>query len=319
MQQLPQVHDPNLLVGADHFADAGVYRIADDVAIVQSLDFFSPLVDDAFLYGQIAAANALSDVYAMGAQPRTAMNIVCFPDDELDMSILHDILRGGAERVQAAGAVVVGGHSVRDAEIKYGLAVTGVLDPSRMVTNAGARPGDAIVLTKALGTGFITTAIRENKCPDAACEAACASMIQLNDVPSRTAVEHNAHAATDITGFGLAGHAIEMAEASNVCIEIELSALPILTGAEELASRGFQTRANDATRRYHATRIEETAQLASVRAEFLFDPQTSGGLLVAIAADTADEFVDACQRGGCETVARVGQVATYDQHRLKVL
>ena len=186
VQNLPRFHDPNLVVGTEGFSDAGVYRLRDDLLIVQSLDFFPPLVDDPFVYGQIAAANSLSDLYAMGAQPTTALNIVGFPDKELDLSILAEILRGGSERVLQAGAVVVGGHSVRDAEIKYGLSVTGIVRPEHLITNQKARPGDALVLTKALGTGFITTANKAGRCPEETLAAACASMTQLN-IPGRDA------------------------------------------------------------------------------------------------------------------------------------
>ena len=205
MQGLPSFSDPNLLVGAEHFSDAGVYRLADGMAIVQSLDFFPPLVNDPFVFGQIAAANSLSDVYAMGGRPITAMNIVGFPDDKLGFDVLQEILRGGAERVLAAGAVLLGGHSVRDAEIKYGLSVTGIVDPDHMITNEAAAPGDVLVLTKPLGTGFVTTALRAGKCPDDVLAAACASMMRLNDTAAEAALSVGAKAATDITGFGLAG------------------------------------------------------------------------------------------------------------------
>jgi len=185
VRSLPPMRDPNLLVGADKLSDAGVYRLADDLAIVQTTDFFPPVVDDPYTYGRIAAANALGDLYAMGATPRTALNIVGFPDDELGLDILERILKGGAERVLAAGAVTIGGHSVRDREIKYGLAVTGTVHPDRMMTNAGARPGDALILPEPLGTGLIATANRGSRCPSEALEAACASMVALNAAPAR--------------------------------------------------------------------------------------------------------------------------------------
>lgn len=316
LRGLPSFDDPNLLVGPEHFSDAGVYRLADGLAVVQSVDFFPPLVDDPFIFGQIAAANSMSDVYAMGGRPTTALNIVGFPDDKLPMQTLQEILRGGAERVAAAGAVIVGGHSVRDVEIKYGLAVTGVVDPNKMLTNRRAQPGDALVLTKALGTGFITTANRAGKCPDGVLQSAIESMIALNSKASEAAVDCGAHAMTDITGFGLAGHAHEMAEASNVTIHLRLNDLPLLPGARELAKRGFFTRANAATRVYLEDAIEYGHEGATAREqsdsaaliEFLFDPQTSGGLLVSLAADRADAFVQQLHESGVAAATIVGEV-----------
>lgn len=310
VQQLTPSSDPDLLIGPEHFSDAGVYQLAPGLAIVQTVDFFPPLVDDPYTFGRIAAANALSDCYAMGAKPRTALNIVGFPDKELPLSILSEILRGGAERIAAAGAVILGGHSVRDVEIKYGLCVTGTVDPAKMMTNAAAKPGDVLVLTKALGTGFITTANRAEKCPPEVMEAACESMTMLNDKASAAAVELGARAATDITGFGLAGHAREMADASNVTIRIDLDKLPLLAGALELSREGFLTGANKSTERYIGERIrfEQESRSDSDRAKFLFDPQTSGGLLVAIAPERANEFVGQCISSGATETAIVGGI-----------
>lgn len=308
MQHLPPSSDPNLLVGPEHFSDAGVYRLADGLAIVQTVDFFPPVVDDPFTYGRIAAANALSDVYAMGGRPVTALNIVGFPDQELPMEILSEILRGGGERVHAAGAVTVGGHSVRDNEIKYGLSVTGVVDPARLLTNAKARPGDMVVLTKALGTGFVTTANKADRCPQATLDATVASMVMLNDAASRNAVELGAHAATDITGYGLAGHACEMAGASSVTLEIDLASLPLLPGSEELAAPLNFTRANKATRGYLEGRIRWQGTPDDLRTAYLFDPQTSGGLLVSIDSARAEEYVHACRAAGAAATTIVGRV-----------
>lgn len=319
MQGLPVFQDPNLLIGAEHFSDAGVYRLADDLAIVQTTDFFPPVVDDPYVYGQIAAANSLSDIYAMGAQPRTALNIVGFPDKDLELSILGDILRGGAERVLAAGAVILGGHSVRDAEVKYGLAVTGTVDPRRLLTNAGARVGDWLILTKGLGTGFITTANRQDACPAETLDAACASMIALNDAASKAAVELKASAVTDITGFGLVGHAWEMAEASNVTLELSLSKLPLLPGAKELATAAFFTRAIATNRDYTSGRTELAPDAAnSDLLPFIFDPQTSGGLLVAVALGDAGEFVQRCRGGGAGMATVVGRVLAASDKRLRI-
>ncbi len=308
MQGLPAFADPNLLLGAEHFGDAGVYRLADRLAIVQSVDFFPPIVNDPYLFGRIAAANALSDIYAIGAQPRTALNIVGFPDEQVDLEVLGEILRGGAERIEAAGAVVVGGHSLRDAEIKYGLAVTGVVDPELMMTNMAAKPGQVLVLTKPLGTGFITTAAQAGKCPDDVLAGASASMVRLNRAASEAAVALGAKAATDITGFGLGVHAGQMARASGVTFVMKLADLPLLPGAKELASKGHHTRAN-ATNRDHVkgfTLFEAAAD--SLEAQLLFDPQTSGGLLVAMPPRRAEEFVQRCRADAPASAAIIGSV-----------
>jgi len=306
---LPKFDDPNLLVGAEHFSDAGVYRVAEHLAIVQTVDFFPPLVDDPFVYGQIAAANSLSDVYAMGAQPKTALNIVGFPDDQLDLGILSQILQGGAERVKAAGAVIVGGHTVRDVEIKYGLSVTGLVDPDRMLTNERAKPGDVLVLTKALGTGFVTTAFKAGRCPGDVLAAACASMTQLNAIGCAAALEVGVNSMTDITGFGLAGHANEMAQASGVTVVLELNRLSLLPGAIELARNGNQTRASATNRQFVEPVMRIEGQLDKTRIEFVFDAQTSGGLLISVAADRAGELVAKARAAGAAAACVIGSVA----------
>jgi selenide,water dikinase len=312
LRYLPKVDDPNLLVGTETHDDAGVYRLTDDLAIVQTIDFFPPVVDDPFIYGQIAAANALSDVYAMGGAPRTALNLVGYPDDKESMDWLGEILRGGAERCQAAGAVIVGGHTVRDAEIKFGLAVTGIVHPQKIITNATARPGDKLVLTKALGTGFITTAHRNGACPEDVFQAACASMIQLNDIGRDAMLHAGAHAATDITGFGLAGHALEMAEGSKVSLVINLSALPLLPGAQPLARRPFFTRASATNASYVADNLRIEGKPDSSRIEFFYDPQTSGGLLISVSADKADALVAEAKDRGASAACIVGEVIARD-------
>lgn len=308
VQDLPKFDDPNMIVGAEHFSDAGVYRLSDDVAVVQTVDFFPPIVDDPFVFGQIAAANSLSDCYAMGGQPKTALNIVCFPDDEAPLATLQEILRGGADRVIEAGAVILGGHSVRDAEIKYGLAVTGVVHPDRMMSNDKAQPGDVLVLTKALGTGFVTTAYRAGKCDEETLKHTTDRMIQLNAVAGQAALELGATAATDITGFGLAGHGSEMAQASNVSLHIHLSQLPKLPGSEGFNKKGYHTRANATNREFTTPMTEFVSKDSTPDAEFLVDPQTSGGLLVAISADRANEFIQRCHDGNVKDATVVGEV-----------
>lgn len=308
MRGLPKFTDPNLIIGTESFSDAGVYRLRDDLYIVQTVDFFPPLVDDPYVYGQIAATNALSDAYATGARPITALNVVGFPDKELDVSILGQILAGGAERVLAAGAVIVGGHSVRDAEIKYGLAVTGVVDPAHLLTNAAAQPGDLLVLTKGLGTGFITTASKAGNCPEGAMDAAIASMRQLNDLGRDAAHAAGARAATDVTGFGLAGHATEMAQASGVTIALHVSQFPELPGALEAFRRGYKTRASKSNREFllPVMRIDESVD--SERVELAFDAQTSGGLLIAVSPSRAEQLVAAVHERGGPQATIIGEV-----------
>ncbi len=318
VQNLPRADDPNLIVGTEGFSDAGVYRLRDDLLIVQSLDFFPPLVDDPFVFGQIAAANSLSDLYAMGARPTTALNIVAFPDNQLELDILTEILRGGAERVSLAGAVIVGGHSVRDAEIKYGLSVTGVVHPQQLLTNQRARPGDALVVTKALGTGFITTAFKAECCPAETFAAGCASMTQLNAAGCDAAREFKANACTDITGFGLAGHAGEMAEASGVTAMLEVHRLPILPGAATLAQQGNQNRANRSNRAFAERGMRVEGCPDELLAEFLFDPQTSGGLLISVPQQRADQLVAYAQAAGATATCIVGSILPRHDARIVV-
>jgi selenide, water dikinase len=301
--------DPNFLVGTETADDAGVYRLADGLALVQTVDFFPPLVDDPFPFGQIAAANSLSDIYAMNARPLTVLNIAAFPDDELPLTVLSEILRGAADRVALAGAVTLGGHTVRDREIKFGLSVTGVADPAEVLTNAAARPDDVLVLTKPLGTGFVTTAAKKEECPPEVLERAVAGMIQLNMI-GRDALRAagGAHALTDVTGFGLAGHASEMAEGSRATIVLDTAALPILDGAEPLAIPRYYNRASKTNREFlHGRlRIEPTAD--PPRVEFAFDAQTSGGLLIAVDPGHVDRLVEELRRRGAAASAVIGRV-----------
>jgi selenide,water dikinase len=315
VRDLPEFKDPNLVIGLGGSSDAGVYRLSDDVLIVQSLDFFPPLVDDPFVYGQIAATNSLSDIYAMGAAPRTAMNIVGFPDDKLELALLHAILRGGAAQIQQAGAVLLGGHTVRDTEIKYGLSVTGTVDRDELITNRAAKPGDALVLTKALGTGFVTTAFRAGKCPEPTLSAAVESMIQLNAIGRDAALAAGAKASTDITGFGLAVHALEMAQASDVTCVLEVDRVPHLPGVTDLVRGGYETRASASNRQYAAPHMRIEGEPDAVSMSLLFDAQTSGGLLISVPSPKADEVVQhACNHGAQAAV--VGWIEETQSDRL---
>ena len=305
---MPKPTDPNLLVGTETHDDAGVYRLTDDLAIVQTIDFFPPVVNDPFVYGQIAAANALSDIYAMGGTPKTALNLVGFPDDKADLAWLAEMLKGGAERCAAAGTTIVGGHTVRDAEIKFGMAVTGIVHPQQIFTNAKARPGDALVLTKTLGTGFITTAHKADACPGDLFALAVASMLQLNDIGRDAMIEAGAHAATDITGFGLAGHAFEMAEGSGTTLVLELSKLPLFPGAEKLAHKPYLTLAIATNASYVAPSLRIEGQPDPARLEFFYDAQTSGGLLISVPADAAGKLVASARARGAVATCLVGEV-----------
>jgi selenide,water dikinase len=311
LHRLPKFDHANMIVGTETSDDAGVFRLRKDLAIVNTVDFFTPIVDDPYVFGQIAAANALSDVYAMGAEPTTALNIVGFPKGKLELDVLVALLNGGAERVREAGAVVIGGHTLIDDELKYGLAVTGVIDPRRVVRNVGVRPGDALVLTKALGTGIITTALKQRKAPRASITAAVQSMVALNRAASTIMRRHGVHACSDVTGFGLLGHGLEMAQGSDVTITFDAAALPVLPGAVRLAEKGLLTGGCKRNRAY----LEEDGKVAinpSVRAglvEVAFDPQTSGGLLIAVPRTRAPKLVAALSKGGVAVAAVVGFAA----------
>jgi selenide, water dikinase len=290
-----------------------VYRIAPDLALVQTVDFFPPVVDDPFVYGQIAAANALSDIYAMGGKPLTALNLVGYPDDQLSFEWLGQILQGGAERCASAGCTIVGGHTVRDAEIKFGLAVTGTIHPDRILTNANAKPGDVLVLTKPLGTGFVTTAAKKNTCPQEVLAAAYASMVMLNAAGCEAMLAVGVRAATDITGFGLAGHALEMADGSKTTLRIHLNALPLISGIEHLDVAKLQTRGSKANREFAEPRVRFEGTPDPFREQFLYDPQTSGGLLISVSADRADDLVKQLQEKGTLAAAIIGEVLAKEE------
>ena len=311
-------NDPNLLVGTSTHDDAGVYRLTDEIALVQTIDFFPPLVDDPYIYGQIAASNALSDVYAMGGTPKTALNLVGFPDNQLEMDWLEKILQGGAERCQASGTIIVGGHTVRDAEIKFGLAVTGLIHPQRILTNANAKPGDKLVLTKPLGTGFITTAAKANECPPELLAEAVKSMVELNASGRDVMVEVGVNSATDITGFGLAGHSFEMAQGSGATIVIHLAQLPLFAGVEALVQKKFFNRASKSNRQYVADQLQIEGKPPQARLECFFDAQTSGGLLISVPAERCDALVAKLKEKGTIAAAVIGEVLPRGEKALLV-
>ena len=284
LRQLPTVDDPNLLSAAIPFADAGVYRLRDDCALVQSVDFFTPVVDDPATFGRIAAANALSDLFAMGARPITALNLVGFPKC-LEREILVEILKGGQEKVTEAGAVIIGGHTIDDDEPKYGLAVTGLVDPARLVSTVGARPGDLLLLTKPLGTGILTTALKGEVLTESDLAEASRGMQTLNQAAAQAMLEVGVHACTDITGFGLLGHALELAEASRAGIVIAAGSLRVYPLVVEMAAIGLIPAGSYHNREHYLPRVANRRQLPSELVDILADPQTSGGLLMAVAPE----------------------------------
>jgi selenide,water dikinase len=299
---MPQIANPNVIAGFETADDAGVYRLSADLALVQTVDFFTPIVDDPFTFGAIAAANALSDVYAMGGVPISSLSIVAFPPDG-DPDLLEAIMRGGLEKMREAGCAVLGGHSVADPEIKFGYAVTGTVHPDRVKQNSGARPGDALVFTKALGTGAIGTALKRGLAQPAWVEAATASMLSLNRAACEAMLRFETHGCTDITGFGFIGHAREMAIASGVTLEITASAIPLLPGALEAVQSGAVSGGLNNNRDFASCAVEENSDCDPALLQLLYDPQTSGGLLISLAATDADALVNALP--GAQIVGRV--------------
>jgi selenide, water dikinase len=302
-----QPFDPNLLVGFDKADDAGVYRLRDDLALVQTLDFFTPIVDDPFDYGRIAALNSINDVWAMGGTPITAMAITCFPKKGLDFSILTEIMRGGLSVLTEQKVALIGGHSVDNEQIMFGYSVTGVIDPNHVATNAGARPGDVIILTKPIGTGVISTGIKLAKASASVIEESIKTMLTPGKFAAEAIAKFDVKGATDVTGFSLLGHAWEVARASNVTIEIDSARVPLISGAFELASSGLQTGADKTNREYVGEDISIAHGIDVSLLKLLFDPQTAGGLLLAIAEAKADDLLSELRRNypRAEIVGRV--------------
>lgn len=308
------------MVGLENADDAGVYQLSEDTALIQTVDFFTPIVDDPYSFGAIAAANALSDVFAMGGVPLTAMNLVAFPLELLPSSVLAEIMRGGADKIAEAGAVLLGGHSIQDKEPKYGLAVTGIAHPAEIWSNAGARAGDELILTKPLGVGIITSALRKKRDKDgqvimqhvvapAVEKKAIEVMAQLNQVAARVARKVGVDACTDITGFGLLGHAWEMAQASHVRIELSLQAIPVIAGAKELALEGYIAGGNWANLEYMTDKTEFFNGIEMVQKNILADPITSGGLLLAVPAEKAGQLLTMLKQEGIAEAAIIGRVS----------
>jgi selenide, water dikinase len=316
--KLARQNDPNVLVGFDTADDAGVYKISATQALVQTVDFFTPIVDDPFTFGQIAATNSLSDVYAMGGRPLSALAVVCFPDKG-DLDVLQQILAGGLSKMMEAGCVVIGGHSVRDPEIKFGYAVTGTINPERVWKNSAAQAGDRLILTKALGTGVISTAIKRGEARQRWIDAATKSMTTLNAKAAQVAVsgEFAIHAATDITGFGLIGHAREMAGGSGVSVRIDAERIPLLEGALDCVRAGFIPGGLNNNREFAECSVRYDAGVPEETRAILFDPQTAGGLLFSVAETDSERLLDALQDAGVPAV-EIGVALAPDKPMIRV-
>ena len=298
------------MVGIETSDDAAVYRLTDEIAMVSTVDFITPPVDDPYWFGQISAANSISDIYSMGGRPLTALNVVMFPSKHLDMGMLREILRGGHDKVVEAGACLVGGHTVDDEEPKYGLCVNGVVHPERIVTNAGSRPGDALILTKPLGTGVLFNAVRSGKMPYRDVERdVLPSVAALNGPAMEAALRFELHACTDITGFGIAGHLLEIALGSNTRVLLKYSDLPLYPGVLDMYRKGETTGSNRENHRMVQEHMEIQASVSKIEKELLFDPQTSGGLLLSVPDSQAEELLTALSAAGVQSAVRVGEVA----------
>lgn len=310
--------DPNLIVGIETADDAGVYRLSDTLALVQTVDFFTPIVDDPFDYGRISALNSLNDVWAMGGTPITALAVTCFPKKGVEFSILGEIMRGGLEVLKENGVALVGGHSVDNQQIMFGYAVTGTIDPRRVVTNRGARAGDALILTKPIGTGVISTGIKFGKAGDEAVSASLRTMLLAGREAARMMSDAGAHAATDVTGFALMGHAWEMARASGATFEIDSASLPLIHGALELAAAGLLTSGDKSNRRYVGEDVSISDGVSKALNSLLFDPQTAGGLLISVEEARADELLSNL-RGNYPDASLIGRVRERGPHLLVVV
>jgi selenide,water dikinase len=308
-----------MLVGTETGDDAGVYRLRPDLAIVNTVDFFTPIVDDPYIFGQISAANSLSDVYAMGGEPKTCMNIVCFPKDKMDIEILGDILKGGADKVKESGAVIIGGHSIIDEEIKFGMAVTGVIHPDKIFRNVGVQEGDVLILTKALGTGIITTALKKGKASDESVNEAVQSMTTLNAAASVVARKHPVHACSDVTGFGILGHALGMASGSGVTLVIESAKMPLLRRAASLAEKGYITGGCKRNREYLNDKMAIDKSIREGLIEVALDPQTSGGLLLAIGKRHAAKLLDELHGAGVTQAVEVGYATSLQKSWVRLV
>lgn len=319
LNYLPRPDHTDVIVGTETSDDGGVFRLRPDLAIVNTVDFFTPVVDEPYVFGQVAAANALSDIYAMGGEPKTALNIVCFPKGKIDLQILAEVLRGGAEKASEGGAVVIGGHTIIDDEFKYGMAVTGTVHPDRVIRNVGVQEGDALILTKSLGTGIVSTALKKQKAPKESVEAAISSMTALNHTASRIMRSYPVHACSDVTGFGLLGHALEMASGSSVTLVFESKRLPLLPRVLRLAQKGYLSDGCRRNREHLRAKVTIEPSIPENLAEVAFDPQTSGGLLIALAQRYAAKLLDELQAAGVKSAALVGYATSLQKSWVRLV
>jgi len=308
LAKLPKNHDPNLLVGIETGDDAGIYRLSDEIAIVTTADFITPPVNDPYLFGQIGAANAISDVYAMGGRPLTCLNLVAFPSKKLAPEVLHQIVAGALNKINEAGAVLAGGHSIEDDEPKFGLAVTGVVHPGKYWTNSGAKAGDVLILTKPIGSGVIFNANLKKWVSTSAMDECLATITTLNKTAAEIMQGFKVHAATDITGFGLAGHAFEMAAGSDVRLKISMDEIPIMREALAMYKKGMNTGMNASNRRLVAENLRFEKDLPAWHQEIVYDPQTSGGLLVSVPASDSENMLEELINAGVDQARIIGHV-----------
>ena len=340
MSNIPKSTDANLLVGTETSDDAGIYRLSDELALVNTVDYFTPIVDEPYTFGAIAATNSLSDVYSMGGTPKTALNITCWPKADLELSVLGEIIRGGTDKVLEAGAALVGGHTVDAPELMYGLAVTGVVHPKKFVRNYGAQPGDVLILTKKLGIGILTTGLKFNKIGDEVLPKIVESMTRLNAYAAKVMLKYGAHACTDVTGYGLLGHGMEMADGNNVALKIDSRAVPFFAEAPELVAQDTYTQAYLANMAFLADKVTfhegiETGRArlpgevktgrarlpgesVDVMRHILMEAETSGGLLFALSAEHADAALNELHAGDCPEAAIIGEVVAADTAHIDV-
>jgi selenide,water dikinase len=315
---LPYQPDPNLIAGMEQAEDAGVYKLNDDLALVQTVDFFTPIVDDPYDFGRIAAANSLSDVYAMGGRPLTALNVVCFPQATMDFAILREVLRGGLATMHEAGVILLGGHTVDDPEIKYGLAVTGTIHPDKVVHNTGAKPGDRLILTKPLGTGLVSTAIKGGLAGEAAIARIVKSMTALNRAASEAMLAVGVNACKDVTGFGLLGHAAEMLEGTDAGMIINAAAVPFFPEAKEYAEMGMIPGGLHRNREFRKDMVDVDSKVPQYLQDIFYDPQTSGGLLIAVPKARATRLLKKLHAAGVKEATVIGEVTTAPKGRIQV-
>ena len=311
--------DENVIIGLDRADDAGVYKISDDLALVQTVDFFTPIIDDPYWFGQIAAANALSDVYAMGGTPKTAMNLVAFPAKEMDLTILRQIIQGGIDKLTEAGVTLIGGHSIEDKEIKYGLSVTGIIHPARVLVKKNLRPGDRLVLTKPLGTGIVNTAIKASMASEQLVEKVTRLMATLNRDATRIMVEFDISACTDVTGFGLLGHLAEMVCGSATGVRVDSLQVPVISEALKFASMGLIPAGAYKNKEFREQMFAFAETVPRAFQDVLFDPQTSGGLLISVSDSQAAALVAALKDAGIGDAAQIGEIIHGPEEKILVV